>query len=315
MNHFLLLLVLLLVLGCYSIGQLLKHYEFPKSYMLLLLPIVIVMAAATTMLPGCFYSTPSFLEINNLAQSQIFILHMTSSILLMSFITLIYLLVAFAYLAFKYRKQIETFNLDHTQLTQMSKEAELSILRQQLQPHFLFNSFNSLNALIDLEPSQAKEMVQLLSDYFRSNIHQSKDQNFTLESELSSLEKYLAIEKVRFGHRLNIQIETQSEHQALKVPSLLLQPLVENAIKFGLYDTIGNVTITIRTQIAPQGLSIAIENPFDIETSSNQQGTGFGLKAIRRRLELTFNRTDLLTTQIIHRCFIVKVLIPQPTTL
>ena len=311
MNHFLLLLVLLLFLGCYSIVQLLKHYEFPKSYMLLLLPIVIVMAAATVFLPCYFYSNSSLLEINKSAQSQIFIVQITSPLLLLTFIALIYLLVAFAYLILKYRQQIETFNLEHSQLTQMSKEAELSILRQQLQPHFLFNSFNSLNALIDLEPSQAKEMVQLLSDYFRSNIHQSKDQNFTLESELNSLEKYLAIEKVRFGHRLNIHIETQPQHQHLKVPSLLLQPLVENAIKFGLYDTIGNVTITIRTQITPQGLTIAIENPFDKETSTNQQGTGFGLKAIRRRLELTFNRNDLLTTQIIHRCFIVKVVIPQ----
>ena len=296
--------------------------------MLLLLPIVIVMAAATVLLPGYFYSNSSFLEINKSgleinksgleinksAQSQIFIFLLTSPLLLFSFITLNYLLVAFAYLSLKYRKQIDSFNLDHAQLNQMSKEAELSILRQQLQPHFLFNSFNSLNALIDIEPSQAKEMVQLLSDYFRSNIHQSKDQSFTLESELNSLEKYLAIEKVRFGHRLNIQIETQTEHQHLKIPSLLLQPLVENAIKFGLYDTIGKVTITLRTQITPQGLTIAIENPFDVETSANQQGTGFGLKAIRRRLELIFNRTDLLTTQIIHRCFIVKILIPQPTS-
>ena len=231
-------------------------------------------------------------------------------LLLAFFTSLFFLLVAAIAQALIYRKQLFKITLEQDQIQQLTKEAELGILRHQLQPHFLFNTFNSLNALIDINALEAKAMVQLLSNYFRSTIHQAHGQMVSLADELNNLQNYLSIEKIRFGNRLIVQQKTETSHGLIPIPSLLLQPLVENAIKFGLYDTIGEVTIQLRTKVEKANLLITIENPFDIQTAAAHQGTGFGLTAVRKRLELLYNRTDLLQTQVIHKNFIVNVTIP-----
>jgi LytS/YehU family sensor histidine kinase len=99
----------------------------------------------------------------------------------------------------------------------------------------------------------------------------------------------------------------------LRLPALLLQPIVENAIKFGLYDTVGETVIRLRTRVADQELLVEVSNPFDPETSSPQKGTGFGLKSVQRRLYLLFARADLLQTEATDHTFITRVKVPQPT--
>ena len=193
----------------------------------------------------------------------------------------------------------------------MAKEAELFKLRQQLQPHFLFNSLNSINALIGSRPEEARKMVQQLSDFLRGTIKKEEKQWVTLLEELQYLQLYLDIEKVRFGNRLATQIETNEIINQLKLPAMLLQPIVENAIKFGLYDTIGETVIRIFAQKEDNNLLIKVMNPFDPETSSPQQGTGFGLKSVQRRLYLLFARNDLLYTQAKENIFTTIVKIPQ----
>src|SRR6185503_17799668 len=180
---------------------------------------------------------------------------------------------------------------------QLAKEAELFKLRQQLQPHFLFNSLNSINALIGSRPQEARKMVQQLSDFLRGTIKKEEHQWVTLNEELQYLELYLDIEKVRFGNRLTTLVEISEESRQLKLPALLLQPIVENAIKFGLYDTMGDTVIRMSAEKNDGYLIITVTNPFDPETSSPRQGTGFGLKSVQRRLYLLFARTDLLSTE------------------
>jgi two-component system, LytTR family, sensor kinase len=193
----------------------------------------------------------------------------------------------------------------------MSKEAELFKLRQQLQPHFLFNSLNSINALIGSRPEEARKMVQQLSDFLRGTLKKEETQWVTLQEELQYLQLYLDIEKVRFGNRLATLIECDEATHQLKLPALLLQPIVENAIKFGLYDTTGETLIRISTMIRDKHLVIKVVNPFDPETSSPKQGTGFGLKSVQRRLYLLFARTDLLSTEAKENNFTTIVKIPQ----
>ncbi len=193
----------------------------------------------------------------------------------------------------------------------MAKEAELFKLRQQLQPHFLFNSLNSINALIGSRPQEARKMVQQLSDFLRGTIKKEETQWVTLQEELQYLQLYLDIEKVRFGNRLATEIEVQESTQQMKLPALLLQPIVENAIKFGLYDTTGETVIRIFVSANENNLVIKVLNPFDPETSSPKQGTGFGLKSVQRRLYLLFARNDLLTTDAKDHIFITIVKIPQ----
>jgi len=179
----------------------------------------------------------------------------------------------------------------------LAREAELASLRQQLQPHFLFNSLNSISALAGTRPEEARKMIQQLSDFLRGTIKRDDHLLVTLDEELKHLQLYLEIEKVRFGHRLKTEIEKDATSLTMKLPSLLLQPIVENAIKFGLYDTTGEITIRITAGTEDHQLVIAVENPFDPATSQPRQGTGFGLTAVQRRLDLLYARNDLLTTK------------------
>ena len=199
------------------------------------------------------------------------------------------------------------------EIEQLAKEAELFKLRQQLQPHFLFNSLNSISALTGSQPEKARHMIQQLSDFLRSTLRKEGANWNTLQEELQNLELYLDIEKVRFGHRLQTDIHFEESVLNFKLPSLLLQPVVENAIKFGLYDTIGQVTITIAAEQKLQGLEITVKNPFDPETAQPLQGTGFGLPSIKRRLYLLFGRNDLLQTRQDENYYITIINIPETT--
>jgi two-component system, LytTR family, sensor kinase len=198
-----------------------------------------------------------------------------------------------------------------TDAEKLAKEAELFKLRQQLQPHFLFNSLNSINALIGSRPEEARKMVQQLSDFLRGTIKKEETQWVTLQEELQYLQLYLDIEKVRFGNRLATEMEIDETIIELKLPALLLQPIVENAIKFGLYDTTGDTVIRIYAGKEEDYLVIRVQNPFDPETSSPKSGTGFGLKSVQRRLYLLFARTNLLSTEAKQNIFTTIVKIPQ----
>jgi LytS/YehU family sensor histidine kinase len=198
-----------------------------------------------------------------------------------------------------------------TEAERLTKEAELFKLRQQLQPHFLFNSLNSISALTGSQPEKARHMIQQLSDFLRGTLRKDEQQWSTLQEELEYLQLYLDIEKVRFGYRLQTKIACEEASLQMKLPALLLQPVVENAIKFGLYDTVGEVLISIYAKPTNNMLEVSVENPFDAATSQPLHGTGFGLASIKRRLFLLFARNDLLQTVVNNDQFITTIAIPQ----
>lgn len=193
----------------------------------------------------------------------------------------------------------------------MAREAELASLRQQLQPHFLFNSLNSINALIGSQPEKARKMVQQLSDFLRGTVKKDDSQLVPLFEELQQLRLYLDIEKVRFGHRLATEIENDNASLSALLPPLLMQPVVENAIKFGLYDTLGETVIRVKIFVDAKQLVIEVENPFDATTATPRHGTGFGLSSLQRRLYLLYARNDLLQTRQTETTFITQIRIPQ----
>jgi two-component system, LytTR family, sensor kinase len=192
----------------------------------------------------------------------------------------------------------------------LMREAELSSLRLQLQPHFLFNSLNSINALVGTEPERARMMIQQVSDFLRNTVRK-ETMLVTLEEELAHLQLYLEIEKVRFSHRLQTELNISPETKAMKVPSLLLQPVVENAIKFGLYDTVDQVMISIVARAESGVLIIEVKNPFDPLTAQPKTGTGFGLTSVQRRLYLLFAQNNLLQTRQEENYFVTTLRIPQ----
>ncbi len=207
-------------------------------------------------------------------------------------------------------EQQDKINLN-TDAERLLREAELTKLRQQLQPHFLFNSLNSINALVGVNPAAARKMIQQLSDFLRGTLKKD-DNNFqSLAEELNYLNLYLEIEKVRFGNRLNTIIEAPENILQQKLPALLLQPIVENAIKFGLYDTIDVVTISIKCAPENNFLKIEITNPYDSTTAKPKQGEGFGLSSVQRRLYLLFGRNDLLAVNYEVNIFTTTLKIPQ----
>lgn len=193
----------------------------------------------------------------------------------------------------------------------LAREAELYNLRQQLQPHFLFNSLNSINALIGFKPDEARKMIHQLSDFLRGTLRKEDQQQVTLNEELEHLNLYLDIEKVRFGHRLKTEISCDGNCGEAILPSMMLQPLVENAIKFGLYDTTEDVIVSIRGEMEGTYLQIMVQNPYDPQTSRPRQGTGFGLSGVQRRLYLLFARNDLMETHANDNIFTTIIKIPQ----
>jgi two-component system, LytTR family, sensor kinase len=196
-----------------------------------------------------------------------------------------------------------------TDAEKLSKEAELFKLRQQLQPHFLFNSLNSINALISIKPDEARKMVQQLSDFLRGTMRREENQFIRFSEELEYLKLYLDIEKVRFGYRLKTEMDISEDATSWKIPSLLIQPLMENAIKFGLYGTTGEVTIMLRARVIDKHLVVAVMNPFDADMQM-PEGTGFGLNSVKRRLYLLFARTDLVEINKEKNCFVVVIKVP-----
>jgi two-component system LytT family sensor kinase len=189
------------------------------------------------------------------------------------------------------------------------RDAELFKLRQQLQPHFLYNSLNSINALILMKPEKAQEMVGKLSDFLRNSVKREGREQVPVDEELEYIEAYLAIEAVRFGDRLRLSYDKEFTDSAT-LPPFLLQPILENAIKFGLYGKTGEVNIELNIHRQGNYLYLVITNPYD-RGNKPPSGTGFGLEGIRRRLYLLYGRTDLLETKEETEQFTTTLKIPQ----
>jgi two-component system, LytTR family, sensor kinase len=194
-------------------------------------------------------------------------------------------------------------------LVTIAKDAELQKLQLQLQPHFLFNSLNSINALILVNSNEARKMIQELSEFLRLTIKRADEPWISLLKEVEYLKAYLAIEKVRFGHRLDVILTIEEQSYNWSIPTLVLQPLLENAVKFGLYGTTGKISIELKVNVNDDQLNIEITNPFDSDMQPSS-GSGFGLSGLQRRLYLLYARNDLVKTSIKANIFTVNLTIP-----
>src|SRR5512143_3352344 len=164
-----------------------------------------------------------------------------------------------------------------------SREAELRALRAQIHPHFLFNSLNSINALIAARPQEARRLCVRLADFLRRSLTVGSRETIPLAEELELAEQLLAIEKVRFGDRLCHEIRADDAARSCAVPPLLLQPLVENAVTHGIAQTLEGGTISISAERRQDELLLVVENPRDPD-SPGRKGAGIGLQNVKRRL-------------------------------
>jgi hypothetical protein len=169
------------------------------------------------------------------------------------------------------------------ELSILAREAELRALRAQVHPHFLFNSLNSISALVTTDPLHAREMCVLLAEFFRKTLALGEKSGVTLEEELAVARTYLAIEGLRLGARLSVAEGVDAAARGCRLPPLLLQPLVENAIRHGIATRPEGGVLRIEARTDGQRMRITVENPFDPDAPP-RPGVGVGLANVRRRL-------------------------------
>jgi two-component system, LytTR family, sensor kinase len=179
-----------------------------------------------------------------------------------------------------------------SRLNNLVKEAELNALKAQINPHFLFNSLNSISSLTMTNPEKAQEMVIKLSDFLRYSLSHNRNEKTSLKNELENTERYLDIEKVRFGKRLRYVSNVVEACYEVQIPNMILQPLFENAIKHGVYNSVEEVLVELNCGMKDGYLHIRLTNDFDPE-ALRPKGEGIGLQNIRSRLQLIYQRNDL----------------------
>ncbi len=189
--------------------------------------------------------------------------------------------------------------------------AELKALKSQVNPHFLFNSLNSISYLTISDGIKAQEMLVRLSDYIRYSLRKEENQFTTLKDELENLHSYIDIEKIRFEDRINYSENIESDLNNNKVPHLILQPLMENAIKYGVYESENEVPISLEITSDNDYIKIIIRNPIE-KSSYIHKGEGIGLNNISERLKLLYNTVGLLKTESDNNIFSATILIPKP---
>lgn len=178
-----------------------------------------------------------------------------------------------------------------------AQRAELEALRLQVNPHFLFNALNSVTSLIvSRRPDQAEAMTLSLARFYRNSLQADDHGDATLDDELDVIEAYLDLERLRLGDSLSLQIDCPDDARQVRIPQLLLQPLIENAIKHGdeASDRAAPILLSARLEIGR--LCITIENPLP-PTPPQVEGTGTGLINIRRRLHALYGRSASLSAQ------------------
>ncbi len=222
-----------------------------------------------------------------------------------------FLFTALAYYLVDYSRELKEKIQNEVVLKQAVQEAELKALKSQINPHFLFNSLNSISSLTLTEAEKAHSMIIKLSDYLRYSISNSQNKKVKFSDELKNINRYLEIEKIRFGKRLNYNLDIAPECENLLIPNMILQPLYENAIKYGVHESLEPISIKTDCSFKNNILSIEISNNFDEESYTTKKGEGVGLENISKRLVLIYKQYNLLKVEKKENIFKVYLNIPQ----
>jgi len=221
----------------------------------------------------------------------------------------IYGLIILTYYLIESLSNLSEKKAREAQLESLVKETELKMLRSQINPHFLFNSLNSISSLTITDPEKARDMVVKLSEFMRYALSRKDEQPVSLQNELENLRLYLDIEKVRFGDKLTTEEIIENNCLDFKIPVMLLQPLYENAVKHGVYESTESVRIVTKAKTIDGYIEITISNNFD-PAPSLKRGTGTGLLNVTRRLELFYGNKASIRTSKENGVYTVNLYIP-----
>ncbi len=224
--------------------------------------------------------------------------------------SLYYAVIILIYYLISYNQNLQEQKSRQLQLATAAKEAELKMLKFQINPHFIFNSLNSISSLTLSNPQKAQQMIVKLSNFLRYSLGKDNRDTNLLQDEIENIKLYLDIEKVRFGDRLVFETNIHQGCNDCRIPNLILQPLFENAVKHGVQESIETIQVTLSAERLHSALFIEVTNNFDEEAVS-QKGAGIGLKNIKQRLALLYGSEDLLQFEKNGSLFKVTVEIPQ----
>jgi LytS/YehU family sensor histidine kinase len=221
----------------------------------------------------------------------------------------IYGLIILTYYLFESLSNLSEKNAKEARLETLVKETELKMLRSQINPHFLFNSLNSISSLTITDPEKARDMVVKLSEFMRYALSRKDELPVSLQNELENLRLYLEIEKVRFGDKLITEETIGEDCLDFKIPVLLLQPLYENAVKHGVYESTESVKIMTNAKLNNGYIEITISNNYE-DSPSLKKGTGTGLLNVSRRLELYYGNKAMIKSTKENGIYTVSLYIP-----
>lgn len=201
------------------------------------------------------------------------------------FDTPIFLVWMSVYVLWHYIEFTNTEEIKKVRLETMIKELELKTIKSQINPHFIFNALNSIRALVDEDPQRARQAITELSNILRSSIQVDKVEITSLEKELDIVKDYLALEYIRFADRLKVVYEVAPNTLSHQIPPMMLQTLVENAIKHGLSKQPGDCTIKIISNVENDKLVLIVQNTGLLQQAEKD---GFGLQSTRERLNILY---------------------------
>jgi hypothetical protein len=198
----------------------------------------------------------------------------------------------------------------------LARDMELQLLRLQIDPHFLFNSLNSISALTSLDPAAARGMAIDLAQFFRQTLALAGRERIPLADELALVEHYLAIERQRLGDRLHVAIDAPQDSLAALLPPLTLQPLAENALKHGLRGRAGGGTLQVQALVRDGWLHLAVRNPVPgpADQPSREAGMGQGLRHLRERLAVQYGPRARVHWGATPEGFAVEIALPFETS-
>ncbi|HTR02187.1 MAG TPA: histidine kinase [Thermoanaerobaculia bacterium] len=195
------------------------------------------------------------------------------------------------------------------ELAILAREAELAALKAQIRPHFLFNSLNSIASLAASDPPRAQQMCVKLGDFLRRSLSLGEKASISVGEELELSRAYLAVEELRFGARLEVEEELDDRGNRCLVPPLLLQPLIENAVRHGIATRVEGGTLRVGVACGGGRLRILVENPYDPESPS-RPGGGRGLANVRQRLTARYGEEALFAAKRLADRYLVVISVP-----
>ena len=199
------------------------------------------------------------------------------------------------------------------ELRLLAQDAELRMLRTQVDPHFLFNSLNSISALTAIDAGAARDMSLQLAGFFRQTLGLEAHRKVTVQAEVELVERFVAIEQVRFGPRLGVERHVDEQAEACLLPPMILQPLVENAVKHGIGQLLDGGVVRVRVERAGSQLRLRVENDVDPDGSGGAAGGGIGLANVRARLLAEYGIEASVHAARVDDIFRVELVLPADT--